>query len=65
MDKYELIRFLEPFDDEIEIVVRGAHKGLMGPLTYKLEYVGFTDDHPALIAINMMGSEAVDAGVSG
>jgi len=60
MKKKDLINFLEPFDDDINIVVRGANKNLMSPISYELQYLPFTDDRPAIVVINMRSAGFVD-----
>ena len=65
MVKRELIQFLEPFHDDIRIVVRGANKNLMAPISYELEYKPFTDERNAIVIINMKSCGAIDTGVSG
>jgi len=65
MNKKEMIEFLEPLDDDIKIVVRGANKALMSPISYKLELVPECEYHADIVVINMISAGAVDTGVSG
>lgn len=64
MTKKELVNFLEPFDDDINIVVRGENKNIMAPITYELKYLPFTDDRSAIVVIQMHSATAVNTGVS-
>lgn len=64
MTKGELVKFLEPFDDEIRIVVRKGNDSEYGPYNYELKYIGMTDECPSLVAIYKYGAIAVYTGVS-
>lgn len=56
MTKKDLIDFLEPFDDKIQIVVHRASKNLIEPITYELKYTPYTDERPAIVAIIINGT---------
>ena len=53
MTKQELIDFLEPFDPDIMVLVRGVDKKLTYQVSYDLEYIPFTDDRSAIVVINV------------
>ena len=51
MTKYELLRFLQPFADEVEIIVRKEGQ----PMTFRLDYdpTGSFDHDAAAIVIKV------------
>ena len=54
MTKKELVNFLEPFPDDINIGVK--HDDLMAPFKYELVYIPADNDFDARITIYMTGT---------
>ena len=52
MTKGELIRYLQPFDDDIRIVLRGDH-GIKHSYDLIPRYLPYTDERPALLALEV------------
>lgn len=65
MDKKKLLQFLEPYDDDQKVVIRGANKDLMSPVSYTLGFEPANEYHSGIVFIAIDSCAAVDTGVSG